>query len=95
MHPNELSSIVMTPHREMGSGGTALSIPMMERVKKRVFDEFMDASTTPQTKTVAAKAHAELAHKDVTFGILSRMLPGHPVLAGDYNACNDLQQVID
>jgi hypothetical protein len=43
------------------------SPPMMERVQKRGLDKFLDTTITPQTKRVAAKVHAQLAHKDTTF----------------------------
>jgi hypothetical protein len=40
---------------------------MMERVQKRVMDTLFDNATTPQTKRVVAKVHAQLAQKDATF----------------------------
>ncbi len=40
---------------------------MMERVQKRVMDKLFDAATTPQTKRVVAKVHAQLPQKDATF----------------------------
>ena len=40
---------------------------MMERVQKRVLDKFLDNNTSPQTKRVAAKVHAQLAHNDAAF----------------------------
>ena len=40
---------------------------MMERVQKRVMDKLFDAATTPQTKRVVARVHAQLAQKDATF----------------------------
>jgi hypothetical protein len=47
---------------------TASSPPlMMERVQKRVMDKLFDAATTPQTKRVVARVHAQLAQKDATF----------------------------
>jgi hypothetical protein len=40
---------------------------MMERVQKRILDKFLDNNTTPQTKRVAAKFHAQLARNDAAF----------------------------
>jgi len=57
---------------------------MMVRVQKRVVDQLFDAATTPQTKRVVAKVHAQLAQKDATFTTVCRPLPGCPVLAGDF-----------
>ena len=39
---------------------------MMERVQKRVMDKLFDATTTPQTKRIVAKVHAQLTQKDAT-----------------------------
>jgi hypothetical protein len=63
-HRNRLSSIPMNPHGEqssamvIGTPAKASSAPMLERVQKRVFNQFSDKSTTPQTKKVVAKVHA-------------------------------------
>jgi hypothetical protein len=51
----------------IGTPAKALSAPMLERVKKRVLNQFLDKSTTPQTKKVVAKVHAKLAHRDAAF----------------------------
>jgi hypothetical protein len=40
---------------------------MMARVQKRLMNELFDDVTTPQTKRVVAKVHAQLANKDATF----------------------------
>jgi hypothetical protein len=71
-HRNNLRSVAMNPQREtaarmLGSLTTAASTPMLERVQKRVLDKLMDAKTTPQTKSVAAKIYKQLAHNDATF----------------------------
>jgi hypothetical protein len=55
-HRNRLSSIPMNPHGEqssamvIGTPAKASSAPMLERVQKRVLNQFLDKSTTPQTK---------------------------------------------
>ncbi len=65
---NRLSSIPMNPHGEQSSAmviGTlakASSASILERVQKRVLNQFSDKSTTPQTKKVVAKVHVKLAH---------------------------------
>jgi hypothetical protein len=72
-HRNRLSSIPMNPHGEqssamvIGTPAKALSAPMLERVQKRVLNQFLDKSTTPQPKKVVAKVHAKLAHRDAAF----------------------------
>jgi hypothetical protein len=72
-HCNRLSSIPMNPHKEqssamvIGTPAKASSAPMLERVQKRVLNQFSDKSTTPQTKRVVAKVHTKLAHRDATF----------------------------
>ena len=59
-HPNRLSSAPLRPP-------VSSPPPMMERVQKRVMDKRLNAVTTPQTKRVVAKVHAQLAQKDATF----------------------------
>ena len=70
-HRNRLSSGPLHPPVMLMTGtpkATASSPPpMMERVQKRVMDKLFDAATTPQTKRVVAKVHAQLAQKDATF----------------------------
>jgi hypothetical protein len=70
-HRNRLSSAPLHPPVMLMTGtpkATASSPPpMMERVQKRVMDKLFDAATTPQTKRVVAKVHAQLAQKDATF----------------------------
>jgi hypothetical protein len=69
-HHNRLSSAPLRPVMLMtGTSKATLSSPppMMVRVQKRVMDQLFDAATTPQTKKVVAKVHAQLAQKDATF----------------------------
>ena len=69
-HRNRLSSAPLQPVMLMMGTPKATAIsppPMMERVQKRVMDQLFDAATTPQTKRVVAKVHAQLAQKDATF----------------------------
>ena len=54
----------------------------MERVQKRVLDKFLDNNTSPQTKRVAAKVHAQLAREWCSLHNGCWSLPGHPVLSG-------------
>ncbi len=74
-HRNRLSSAPLRPPVMLMTGtpkATASSPPqMMERVQKRVMDKLFDAATTPQTKRVVAKVHAQLAQKDATFTSVS------------------------
>ena len=72
VHRNRLSSAPLHPPVLLMTGtpkATAGSSPppMMERVQKRVMDKLFDATTTPQTKRVVARVHAQLAQKDATF----------------------------
>ena len=69
VHRNRLSSAPLQPVMLMtGSPKTTASSPppMMERVQKRVMDKLFDATTTPQTKRIVAKVHAQLTQKDAT-----------------------------
>ena len=70
-HRNRLGSAPLHPPMMLMTGtpkATAGSPPpMMERVQKRVMDKLFDATTTPQTKRVVARVHAQLAQKDATF----------------------------
>ncbi len=68
VHCNRLSSAPLHPVMLGTPKATASRPPpMMERVQKRVMDQLFDATTTPQTKRVVAKVHAQLAQKDATF----------------------------
>jgi hypothetical protein len=77
-HRNGHSRIALDPCKEsvalmmIGSHQTAVSHspPMMEQVQKRVLDKCLDNSTTPQTKRVAAKVHAQLARNDAAFTVV-------------------------
>jgi hypothetical protein len=65
---NSLSSEPMYPHQEARKTAPATVLATMtERVQKRVLDVFLNASTTSPTKKIAAKVHAQLAHKDAAF----------------------------
>ena len=70
-HSNWLSRVEIDPRREtaaMTTTAVVLRSPaMMERIQIRVLDKVLDNTTTPQTKRVVAKVHAQLAHKDATF----------------------------
>ena len=70
-HRNRLSTAPLHPPvmQTMGTPKATASSPppMMERVQKRVMDKLFDAATTPQTRRVVAKVHAQLAQKDATF----------------------------
>ena len=69
-HRNRLSSAPLHPVMLLTGTPKATASsppPMMERVQKRVMDKLFDAATTPQTKRVVAKVHAQLAQKDATF----------------------------
>jgi hypothetical protein len=68
-HCNRLSSVPLHPVMMTGTPKAATSSPppMIERVQKMVMDKLFDAATTPQTKRVVAKVHAQLAQKDATF----------------------------
>ena len=70
VHRNRLSSAPLQPVMlMMGTPKASASSPppMMERVQKRVMDKLFDAATTPQTKRIVAKVHAQLAQNDATF----------------------------
>jgi hypothetical protein len=69
VHHNRLSSVPLHPVMMTGTPKAATSSPppKMERVQKRVMDKLFDAATTPQTKRIVAKVHAQLAQKDATF----------------------------
>ena len=71
-HRNNLSSAQLHPVLNTWNpkATTVSSPPMMERVQKRVMDTLFDAATTPQTRRVVAKVHAQLAQKDATFTIV-------------------------
>ncbi len=66
----------MNPHGEqsgvmvVGTPAKASNAPMMERVQKRVLNQFSDKSTTPQTKKVVAKFHAKLTNRDAAFTVI-------------------------
>ena len=70
-HRNRLSSAPLYPTMLMtgtpAKATASSSPPMMERGQKRVMDNLFDAATTPQTKRVVARVHAQLAQKDATF----------------------------
>ena len=70
-HRNMLSSAPLHPPVMLMTGTPKATPssppPMMVRVQKRVMDQLFDAATTPQTKRVVAKVHAQLAQKDATF----------------------------
>ena len=69
-HRNRLSSAPLHPVMLMTGTPKATPSsppPMMVRVQKRVMDKLFDAETTPQTKRIVAKVHAQLAQKDATF----------------------------
>jgi hypothetical protein len=70
-HRNRLSSAPQHPPVMLMTGTPKATPssppPMMVRVQKRVMDKLFDAVTTPQTKRVVAKVHAQLAQKDATF----------------------------
>ncbi len=72
-HHNGLRRVALDPHKEsatMVTGGSQMACSlqqMMDRVQKRALDKFLDSTTTPQTKTIAAKVHTQLAHKDAVF----------------------------
>jgi hypothetical protein len=58
----------MYPHQEARkTAAAAVMATMTERVQKRVLEEFLNVSTTSPTKKIAAKVHAQLAHKDAAF----------------------------
>jgi hypothetical protein len=72
-HRSRLSSAPLRPPVMMTGtpkAATSSPPPMMERVQKRVMDKLFDAATTPQTKRVVAKVHAQLAQTDATFMIV-------------------------
>jgi len=67
VHHNRLSSAPLQPVMLMTGTPKATASsppPMMERVQKRVMDKLFDAATTPQTKRIVAKVHAQLTQKD-------------------------------
>jgi hypothetical protein len=73
---NRLSSEPMDLHQEAATKMAASSTPapaaavmatMTERVQKRVLDVLLSTSTTSPMKKIAAKVHAQLAHKDAAF----------------------------
>jgi hypothetical protein len=59
-HRNRLSSAPLRPP-------VSSPLPMMKSMQKRVMDELFDAATTPRTKRVVAKVHAQLAQNDAIF----------------------------
>jgi hypothetical protein len=66
--------------------------PMMERVQKGVMDKLFDAVTTPQTKRVMAKVHAQLAQKDATFTTVIDRYQDFQSLQEISATCIDLQR---
>jgi hypothetical protein len=90
----------MNPQREtaaqvLGSPRTAASTPMLERVQKRVLDEFMYARTTPQTKRVDTKVHKQLAHNDAIFTFIVDQFESVQCSQEITDACFDLQCTMD
>jgi hypothetical protein len=94
-HRNRLSSAPLRPLVTLMTGtpkATASSPhPMMERVQKRVMDKLFDAATTPQTKRVVAKVHAQLAPKDATFASVVVRYQDFQSSQEISSACIDLQ----
>ena len=76
-----------------GGGGyqTRRSPQMMERVQKRVLDKFLDKTSTPKTKRVAAKVHAQLARNDGAFTTVADPLQDIQSSQEISDACIDLQ----
>jgi hypothetical protein len=101
-HRNQLSNVAIDPCRETvgmmtGTQTATLRSPMMERVQKRVFDKFLDAATTPQTKKVVAKVHTQLAHKDAAFTMVVERFQDIHIQSSQQisDACIDLQRAME
>ena len=98
-HRNRLSSAPLQPVMLMMGTPKATAIsppPMMERVQmqKRVMDKLFDAATTPQTKSVVAKVHAQLAQKDATFTTVVDRYQDVQSLQEISSTCIDLQRAL-
>jgi hypothetical protein len=99
-HRNQLSNVAIDPCSETvgmmtGNQTATLRSPMMERVQKRVFDKFLDAATTPQTKKVVAKVHTQLAHKDAAFTMVVERFQDIQSSQRILDACIDLQGAME
>ena len=96
-HRNRLSSAPLQPVMlMMGTPKASASIPppMMERVQTRVMDKLFDAATTPQTKSVVAKVHAQLAQKDATVTAVVDRYQDVQSSQEISSACIDLQRAL-
>ena len=61
-------------------------------MQKRTLDKFLDKTTTPNTKGVAAKAHAGLAQNDGAFMTIVDCLQDIQSSQEISDACVDLQR---
>jgi hypothetical protein len=68
---------------------------MMERVQKRVLNQFLDKLTTPQIKKVVAKVHAKLAHRDATFTVVVNCYEDIQSLQEITSTCIELQRTME
>jgi hypothetical protein len=92
----------MNPHGEQAGaviGNTpataSTSTPMIERVQKKVLDKFLDVTTTPMTKKVVAKVHANLAHRDAAFTSAVNCYEDVQCLQQIASTCIELQCAIE
>ena len=96
-HCNRLSSAPLQPVMlMMGTPKASASIPppMMERVQKRVMDKLFDVATTPQTKRIVAKVHAQLTQKDATFTTVVDCYQDFQSSQEISSTCIDLQRAL-
>jgi hypothetical protein len=101
-HRNELCHVVNDPHREtaaMMTGSHQMAVshspPIMERVQDKVLDKFLDTTTTPQTKRVVEKVHAQLTHKDAAFTMVVDCFQDIQSLQEISDACIKLQHAME
>jgi hypothetical protein len=103
---NGLRSEPMYPHQEVRNttaaaavtAPAALTATMTERVQKRVLDVFLDLSlnvSSPATKKIAAKVHAQLARKDPAFTSVVDRFQDIKCSQEISLACSELQRAME
>jgi hypothetical protein len=95
---SRLSNEAMDPHHEMRVRKTPSIAPvvtMMERVQKRMLHKFLDRSTTPATKRVAGRAHAQIVRNDAAFMSVIDMLQNVQCSQEISDTCLEMQRAMD